>query len=177
MEPVNNPTVGEAGVSKSNDILVKFKHKDIMSFEFNQIMSKVANTPTKPQIAGQIRKVIQAVQVVRDTISGSYQEKVLGQYFQKNEDGTLKKVEGQDEYIPLEGKEKEIEKANADFGEIEVEVVLSNVRPLSPASLADVKVSARELELLKGLFVDQDGPGIPGTLPFPVADGFQPRIQ
>lgn len=129
--------------------------------------------------AAQVRIIAKAVQTARDAMSEEYKTSVLANYFQKNEDGTMKTVEGSEEYIPVEGKENEIAEANVKFGEKEIEIMLERGVGITPVILSDVKVSARELELLKDLYVEQNGPGLPSNaIPFPQkSEAPQPRIQ
>ena len=149
---------------------LEFKYNEIGGFEFNQIIQKISNTPTTAEKAGQIRSVVKAVQKLRDKVSEDYKKDILGTYFQKNEDGTPKKAEGGGEFIPLAGKETEITKANDEFGARVGTIELEGCRPLTPNTLSDMKITARELELLKDLYTEQNGPGVP-HMPFPTALG------
>lgn len=88
---------------------------------------------------------------------------ILAKYAEKNEDGTVKRNEGDvNSFTLVEDKKEEWQKALEDFGKNEIEVTME-WRPLTPDALSDIRLSAAELELLGDFFTDQEGPGVPQT--------------
>ncbi len=132
-------------------------YKDLSSFELNQTLMKIANTPMSTAKAIVLRKTITAIQKIKDKISSDYKAEIYDVYFQKDEAGKLKMDENQ-QPIPLEGKEDEIKRLTEEFGKRTFELT-SQIRP---SMLSDVKqISPREVEVLGNLLADEDGPGLP----------------
>lgn len=140
---------------------VKMKYREISGFEFTQAMQKIGSTPTTAQKAAQIRRITKEIEAARKVVVAEFERDIMQVYGAKNEDGTLKRPEGEPTgFEPLEGKHEEIMSAQTAFGEREV--TLNILRPLTPATLSDMKLSAKDLDALKGLFSEEDGPGVPG---------------
>lgn len=144
----------------------KMTYSELSGFEFNQVLMKLSNTPTTTARASAIRQVVKSVQKLKDKISAEYMEEVVKPNFQVGDDGKPK-VDDQGQYIPLEGREEEVKKANEDFGKREVVIELQ----FRPSMLVDVKgITATEMERLKNLYNEEDGPGLP-QMPFPGGPG------
>lgn len=151
---------------------IKIKYKDLGSFEIQTAIQKIANTAMPAPKAAVISHLIKSAQAVRTQMSEEYKTEVMEKFAQKNEDGSLKRPEGDPQsIIPIEGKEEEMQKANIEFGEKfgELKYMLKDkeiiARPLTPSLLADVKLSPKDLEALKDLYSDEEGPGVPSLGP------------
>ncbi len=143
---------------------VKMKYIDLGSMQFVTTVQKIANTPTASTRASVIRDWVKAIQNGKDEIKECYQKEIMEVFGQKNEDGTLKRPEGEpNSFVPDETKEKELMEANEAFGLREATIKLN--RPITPSIIQDVKITAHELDLLGNLFSDQDGPGLPNMAP------------
>lgn len=138
------------------------KYNQLMAHEFNQLVSKIANTPTSAQKASLLRKAIKKLQDYKNFISAQYVERVVKSHFKCDEEGNPVKDEKGD-YIALAESTDELDKANEAFGQTEIEVETV----FRPSLLADVKgITAREMDLLGNLFTEEDGPGVPhGAFP------------
>lgn len=136
-------------------------YSKLSSFEMNQIVMKIANTPTTAARAIVIRKIVKAIDTLRTEISEAYKKEIHEVYFQRNEDGTFKKDEGGMD-MPIEGKEDEIKKVTEEFGKRTVTVPAK----FRPSMLADMKsITGREIEALGELLAEEDGPGLPPNMP------------
>ena len=156
---------------------VKVKYGEMSGFEFTQVITKIANTPTTSVKAAHIRRVMKELERNRKAIHEEFKKEIVEVFAQKSEDGKLLEPEGAPgEYLVLEGKEEERNAAVKVFGE---KVATIAWRPLTPDSLSDVKVTAKELDLLGELYTDDNGPGLdanfapPPGRPIPM----QPRAQ
>lgn len=134
-------------------------YKQVGSFEFSQAMAKIENTPTSTKSASHIRQISKRVKAGKDKIHDEYKSDIMDVFAVKGEDGKAKVSENQPGgFEMVEGKDEEFNKAFQAFEAREVEV---DWRPLTPDTLADIKLSAREIELLGPLFSDDNGPGVP----------------
>ncbi len=136
---------------------IKMLAKDIMSFEFTNLMQKLINTPTENSRASHIHKVYREIERNAKKIRESFKPEILDIYAQKDDKGEVIYGE-QGTYEPIKEKLEEYHKAMEAFEAKEVSV---EWRPLTPDSLADVKLTAKEIEILGPLFVEQNGPGVP----------------
>lgn len=128
------------------------------SFDFTQVMTRVANHQTLPQKALHIRRLIKELERNRTIIHEEFKKEIMEVFGQKNEDGTLKTPEGAPgEYIPIEEKTEEMVKAQESFGK---KLATLNWRPLTPDTLGDLKLSAKEIEILGPLLTEENGPGL-----------------
>lgn len=139
---------------------IKIKYKDVMSFEFNQAMQKIVNTPTEPAKAEQIRKIFKELKNVRDKIGKEYESDIMEKYAQKDEAGKIIRPKSEPTgFLPVEGKDAEIKAANDTFGDREAAFTVS---PLNLAILKDIKLSGKELDALQDFYAgDATGPGVP----------------
>lgn len=141
---------------------ITVKYNEVKSFEFAQVMGKVSNTPTSLQNAAQIRNLVKAVNDAGEMISKAYGEEILEKYAKRDEKGEIIRPEGDPAgFTPDETKLDEFMQAQEEFGNREADI---HYRPLTPAILADVKLTARELDLLGTLFTEENGPGLPPGL-------------
>lgn len=140
---------------------LKMKYKDIKSFEFSQLAAKLANSPTINVRANHIRHIIKELNAAGDRISEEYKTDLIDVYAKKDEEGKIVRPEGDPNgFVPDDTKMEEFMKAQDAFGDREAEI---NWRPLTPDTLSDIKLTAKELDLLGELFTDDNGPGVPGA--------------
>lgn len=142
---------------------IKMKYSDIMSFEFSNTMHKIASKDTSNKNACHIAKIVKLCQEARNNAMKDFQKNVAEVFGKRDEAGKLIRPEGQDQgFEPMDGKEEEIFKAQELLGETEFEV---KWKPLTPSVLADVKLSAKDIDALKNLFSEEEpapvGPGLP----------------
>lgn len=146
---------------------IKLKFSAMSSFEFATLIQKMASTPTNNKNACAIARVVRDLEKAQKLISDKYQTDVVEFFGKKGEDGKIIRPEGDPTgYEPLEMEkfDEKLAEALEKFGEEnEFEV---NAKPLTPTILADMKISAKEINLLAGLFVEDEaqqatGPGVP----------------
>lgn len=138
---------------------IKFTYGEIVGFEFSSVIQKLANSQTNNKAASHIRQVTKKLQEARDKISKEHRAEILEVYGKKDDNGLVIMNNDTDEFTPVEGKEEELQKLIADFMKREVVI---DWRPFDSSTLADIKISAKELGLLKDLYNDDPtGPGLP----------------
>lgn len=141
---------------------IKVKYNSFSNFEFLQAIQKIASTPTTAAKANTIRKITNALQEGRvKTVVEDYKKEIMEVFAKRNEAGEIVRPDGEpDGFEPIEGKEEECKAATEAFGEKFLEI---SAEKLTPATLSEVKLSARELELLGDIFTDVEnaGPGVP----------------
>lgn len=141
---------------------IKLKYKTIGGFEFAQLMQRIANIQTDTKSAGHIYQVTKRITKARDQIHAEYMKEIREKYAKKTEDGKVDvsgnpagDVQG---FVPDEAKLEEFKAAQDAFGDREFVI---DWKPLTPASLKDLQISAKEMDLLGDLYTEQYGPGIP----------------
>lgn len=138
---------------------IKMRYKDIKSFEFAQVMSKLSNTSTINVRANHIRHIVKELNKAGEQISEEYKSSIIEPYAKKDKSGALVKPKGEPGgFIPDEARQDEFLKAQEEFGERFAEI---NWRPMTPDTLSDIKLTAKELDLLGDLFTEENGPGLP----------------
>ena len=142
--------------------VIKLKSKNIGGFEFEQIIMKLRNVQTNNKAASHINQVIKKINDARLKLHEEYMEQVVGKFAKRTETGEIDRTGGQPGdaghfNIPDEVME-DFKKAVDEFGEKDVEI---NWRPLTPSCFDDLKVSAKEIDLLGPLYTEQEGPGVP----------------
>lgn len=138
---------------------LKVKYKMARGESFSMLFAKLANTATTNQRAAHIRRIMKGLEAVHKQIMEEFKTEILSVYAVKKEDGNIAfKDERESDFDLIDGKAEEYNKALAEFGEREG---IIEWRPLTPDTLSDVKLSARELDLLGDLFSEENGPGIP----------------
>lgn len=147
--------------------MVRLKYSEISNFQFAQAMQKIASTPTHGQVASQIHKVTKKLTAVRNQISKEYQDKIVATFGKKDEAGAVIRPAGEPMgFEPIEEKQAEFMTAQEEFGNTEVELP---VNPFNVQLLGDIKVSAQDLEALKGLYAgnnedDAEKPALPSNV-------------
>lgn len=141
---------------------IKLKYSQVMNFDFTNVMHKIASKDTDNKKACHINRVVRSVQKGRDQAMADFQSKVADVYGQKDEAGKLVRPQAEPHgFIPVDGKEDEILKAQEELGETEFEVI---AKPLTLSVLSDVKMSAKDIHALGPLFSEEEevqGPGVP----------------
>lgn len=138
---------------------ITMNYKDIKSFEFAQLIAKLSNTPTINVRANHIRHIVKELNKAGDQISEEYKKDILEVYATRDEKGEIVRPEGDPNgFTPDEAKQKEFLEAQEKFGERKAKI---NWRPLTPDTLTDIKLTAKELDLLGDLFTEENGPGVP----------------
>lgn len=139
---------------------LKVKYSIARGESFSMLLAKLANTATTNARACHIKKIMKGLEKLHKQIMEEFKKDILEAYAVKKEDGSgIKyKDEMESDFDLLEGKEKEYQEALKTFGEREGTI---EWRPLTPDALADIKLSARELDLLGELFSEENGPGVP----------------
>lgn len=117
---------------------IKVKYSDVSGGEFQNCVSKIAATSTDGYTAYRINKFVNAVQVLRKKIMDEFlvlQEK----HGKKDEKGAL--------VSPFAATDEEaFEKVAEEFGNSEGQILWS---PLTAKDITGVKISPREIEVLK----------------------------
>ncbi len=133
------------------------KFSEISSFQFNQTLQKIVSTPTHGESAAVIHKLAKQVTEARDKVAKDYQDKIANVFGKRDAEGKLLRPEGEPNgFEPMEEKQKELETALEEFGKTLVEV---NCSPLTIKVIGETKVSALDLESLKGLYSGNPSPG------------------
>ena len=128
------------------------KFKDIMSFDFEQALQKIQHTPTTNKNACAIHKVVQAMKKQREVIVNRYKAEFTDVYAQKDDKGEII-FQPNGAWLPADDKAEEFKAKHDAF---EAEEFTVQVRPLTPSVLVDVKLSARDIEVLGALFSEED---------------------
>lgn len=130
--------------------MILLKYSEISNFQFAQAIQKIASTPTHGNVASQIHKVTKALSKGRDRISKEYQDAIVETYGKKNEKGEIIRPDGEPNgFEPIEEKQEEFLKAQEDFGQ---KIAEFDVQPFTIQLLGDIKVSAQDLEAMRGLY-------------------------
>lgn len=144
--------------------MIKLKYSEISSFAFAQAVQKISSTPTHGQKASLIHKVTKQLGFIRENISKEYQADIVQVYGKKDAEGKIIRPAGEPNgFEPVEETQEAFEKAQEAFGDRTAEL---NVNPMTLELLSDMKVSAQDLEALRGLYAGnsddaQNGPGVP----------------
>ncbi len=136
---------------------IKMTYKSLMSFEMQTLLAKLISTPTSNKNASHINHIFQQISKCGDQIREEFRSTILDQFALKGEDGKIVVNEGG--FEPDPSRLEEYQKALAEFEKGECVV---KWQPLRPSHLSDVKVSAKEIDVLGGLFTEEEGPGVPG---------------
>lgn len=143
---------------------IKMTYRELVVLD-PMLMQKLSMTPTHNAKASHIRHVLKQVNAAKAKMSDEWKD--MGKKYGKHDDkGELIRAENHAGFELKEGVEKEFEDAVAVFDKTECEI---KWRPLTPDTLADIKMTARDMEILGPLFSDENGPGVP--------QGFQPQLM
>lgn len=139
---------------------VKIKRKDISSFDLNNVITKLRNLQTSNKIASHFNHVYKEVVAAQKSVADDYLKEIMGKYGKKDEAGKLIVDKDNPKGIIAEETDDlpEFKKDIETFGETYITL---DWGPIRPSHLLDAKMSAKELDSLKDLYVDEDGPGVP----------------
>lgn len=145
---------------------IKMKYQDIGNFEFQSLMEKLVSTPTSNKNACMIRHVYNEAKRARTQISEEYKRDIMEAFAERDENGEIKRPEGDPGgFMPDPKRLEEFKKSQDDFG---LREFVFEWGPLRPSHISDMKVSAKELNILGDLFNEDEGPGLPANvLDFP----------
>lgn len=130
--------------------MVKIKYVEVSGFQFSQAMQKISTTPTHGQKASLIHKLSRRLSEARNKVSKEYQEQIAEKFGKRDEVGKLIRPEGEPGgFEPIEEQEKELIAAQDAFGE---QILELDLQPLTLDTLSDFKISAQDLEALKGVY-------------------------
>lgn len=138
---------------------ISIKYVDIKNFDFSNLIAKLSNTATTNNRANHIRHVLKEYNKCIDQISEEFKTEVADKFAVKDEAGKIVAPENDPNgFSVIEGQEEAFQEACKEFG---LKVCVINYRPLTPDTLADVKLTPKELNLLGDLYTEENGPGVP----------------
>lgn len=144
---------------------VTLKYSEIHNFTFAQAVQKIAASPTSGRIACRIRRTVQELTKAREMIKAEYEKDIIGPFTHRDAEGKEVVDENNTEgFNPDPARMEELNKAQAAFGERQAAL---ECFPFTLETIQDIKISAQEIEAMKGLFDDSEptpiamGPGIP----------------
>lgn len=139
-------------------MVAKIKYKTLNDFGFQSLIQKLANAQTSTTNASHIRRIVNLVQKASDQMREDFKKDVLELYAARDEEGKIIATKEKPFDIP-DDKIEAFTAATEVFGEREGTV---DWRPLNAHTIQDLKVSAREMELLGDLYTEEgNGPGLP----------------
>jgi len=137
--------------------MIKITYKQLSDFTTAQTLQKLSSTPTSNKNACHIHHILKEIQVIREKISADYQEKIVALYAVKDDKGEVVRKAGEPLSFDVDQTKTEAFMAAQEaFGDTEAMV---NWKPLTMETIADVKISAAEINSLHGLFME--GPELP----------------
>jgi len=138
---------------------IKMTYAQLGNFGVAQTLQKIASTPTSNKNACHIHRITKEVQKAREMIVKEFQTEIVEKFGKRDAGGKIIRPADQPKgYEPIEGKEAEMDEA---FKAFDAKTITFNCRPLTPSVLADIKISAQEIDALGELFTETEGPGIP----------------
>jgi hypothetical protein len=143
---------------------IKLKYSDAGSFEFVQLLTKLYRLPTNNKSSNLFRRIYNEMKKNQDAIIEEYKTTVLEIYAQRDEKGEIIRPDGDPNgFKPMEDKLDDFQKAQDEFGE---KLVTFTWGPIRNSDLQDIKLSGHEKDLLKDLYSDEEGPGVPQGIGF-----------
>lgn len=127
----------------------KLTYADLSNFNFQKAMQKIENAPTDGFTAYRINKIVRDLKKGRDQISAEYRKDIMEVFAKKDENGKY----DENTFQPMEDKIEEFKIAQEAFGKKELHIEQNS---LSIADIKDIKISAAEMDALKGAFDDTD---------------------
>lgn len=127
----------------------KLTYADLSNFNFQKAMQKIENAPTDGFTAYRINKIVRDLKKGRDQISAEYRKDIMEVFAKKDENGKY----DENTFQPMEDKIEEFKIAQEAFGKRELHIEQNS---LSIADIKDIKISAAEMDALKGAFDDTD---------------------
>jgi hypothetical protein len=146
---------GQQGEKEMKIPELKITADVVMKFEFQQVMMKLVNTATDNKKACAIHHISKEVEKHVDQFKSEFKKDILEKYAQKDEHGKYLNDEGQYKIDPKCF--ADYKTATEAFGK---KTAIVKWKPLTPSVLSDIKMSAKEIDLLGELFSEQEGPGL-----------------
>ncbi len=147
----------------------------MLSEQFLMLVQKISNTQTSGKNASHIRHIVRGLTDARNQMATEHKKEIVEVYAQKDENGKIKAPEdNKDGFIPADDKKEECDKASEAFFNREATI---DWKPLAPSTLSDVRLSAREIDLLGELYSEHEGPGLPGLGPSDNVMAFPQQLQ
>ena len=141
---------------------VSIKYADVGGFKFAELIQRIVNHPTDGSSAYHIKQLTKELEKGRKQIHTEYMVEVREVYAKRTEDGKIDTEGGdpKDEnyFQPDETKMDAFMKAQDAFGARNLTLAC---RAVTPRMLGDMKISAKELDLLGELYSLEEGPGVP----------------
>lgn len=138
---------------------IKMTYKQIGGFEFNQAIAKIENTPTTTQKASHIRQLVKRVKLAKEKLHEEYKSDVVEAFSVKGPDGKpIYSEQAMGGFEMDDARGEEFQKALESFEKKEAEI---DWRPLTLETLSDIKLTAKELDMLGDLVSEDAGPGVP----------------
>lgn len=127
----------------------KVTYSKMSSFQFQKVLQKLETAATDGFTAYRIRKIATKLKSYREQIANEYKKQIMDKYAKRDEKGEYK----EEDFVPMEDKVNEYNKALEDFGKNEVFV---DRHPLTIADIKDIKITAEEMEAMGEMFDDSD---------------------
>lgn len=142
--------------------MITVKYQEIINSAFAQTIQKIASTPTHGNVAAQIHKVVKAIELARDQIRKDYQAEIAEKFGKKDEAGKLIRPEDEPNgFDVIEGKEEEMALAQEALNQKSIDL---DCPPFTLQLFGDMKISAMDLEVLKGLYAGNQVTGQPSNV-------------
>lgn len=145
--------------------VIKMSYRELSQLTSNPVspLGKLSNTPTHNVKASHIRRLLKLTMIAHSVLVDEH-KKLVEEFGKKGEDGNLVMMpEDPQRFQIKEGVEKDFEKAMQAFDDKIAEI---KEKPLNADTLSDIRMSAKEIELLGPLYTDEGGAG-PGVPNFP----------
>lgn len=137
---------------------IKVKFKTLNDYSFQSVISKIANLQTSTMNASKIRRITKLVQAASDQMREEFKKDVMELFAARDEAGKIVATKDKPFDVP-DDKVEAFTAATDVFGEREATI---NWTPLDASTLGNAQVSAREIDLLGGLYSEEPvGPGLP----------------
>ncbi len=122
----------------------KMKYETLSKIEFTAAMNKLLSAPVHGSIGHKIVQMNSELKKLRKKISEEYIEKIINVFGEKGEDGKV----NVEEFKPAEGKEEELNKAQEEFSQQEIDI---EVPMLTSAHISHVSFSPKELDAISAV--------------------------
>jgi hypothetical protein len=147
----------EESLMKKEMPKLKIKRGALMSFDMNNLLQKLVNTPTSNKNASHINHIYKEAKRNEDELRALFKKEVVEIHAVKLENGKVDTTpEGGYKVDPA--KQKKHDDAMNAFLDQDAFIEWS---PIRPSHLSDIKVTAKEIGLLGELYDENEGPGLP----------------
>lgn len=141
------------------------KYDQLTSNTAQMLLQKLSFTPTTVVRAKQLKMLTSVLKSVSEGIREEFHQKIVPQFAELNEDGSVRKEKDGNFMVP-DGKEEDFIKAQEAFGKKEFELELPMAIPLD--AFSDIKMTASDIEWLGDFVSEESGPGLPAAGPIPL---------